>query len=223
MFARSFVLGHSKNISPATLGGEDIDNLFPSLSLMATLNMKDVADRFSSEWPDVTPPFPTTGYMRFYYDMANQPWGSEPFDRDGVKVVWSEQRPNVRGGRSLALTPVVSQPSSERMDDPLDDDRYDDYLNALEDLQNPSGLRHQLFGYPVPVQSDDFEQSCVAMAKFAYSLDSAPEEWILLLQLDSDDDMGWMFGDTGTIYYFIRKDDLKNDDFSKVWISLQCC
>ena len=222
MFARSFSISHAQGLSSLMLGGADLDNRFPSLALMATVNLHDVSNLFSEEWPEATLPFPGSGHLLFFYDLDNQPWGSEPFDRDSVKVIHSADSPNVSGGRPAKLTPMISQPSGDRMDD-ADGERYEGYLASLEGLQNPKGVRHQLFGYPIPIQGDDFEEDCMAMTKYAYSLESAHEDWVMLLQLDSDDDMDWMFGDSGTLYFFIRKDDLKKGDFTRVWFSLQCC
>jgi uncharacterized protein YwqG len=54
-------------------------------------------------------------------------------------------------------------------------------------------------------------------------LEAGAAEWKLLLQLDTDDDTGWMWGDTGTLYYWIRESDARRGDFSNVWFSYQCC
>ena len=47
-------------------------------------------------------------------------------------------------------------------------------------------------------------------------------EWRLLLQLDSDDELGWCWGDMGTLYFWIREDDLRARRFDRVWLQLQC-
>eukprot|EP00130_Batrachochytrium_dendrobatidis_P008365 XP_006683240.1 hypothetical protein BATDEDRAFT_93002 [Batrachochytrium dendrobatidis JAM81] len=44
----------------------------------------------------------------------------------------------------------------------------------------------------------------------------------LLLQIDSDDDMNIMWGDTGVANFFISSEDLKNRDFSKVLYNWDC-
>ncbi len=41
-----------------------------------------------------------------------------------------------------------------------------------------------------------------------------------VLQVDSDYALIW--GDMGTIYFWIRKQDLAAHDFSKTWMILQC-
>ena len=52
----------------------------------------------------------------------------------------------------------------------------------------------------------------------------ASEEWTLLFQLDTVRKNGFelMFGDDGRIFYYIRKDDLKNKNFENIWLILQC-
>lgn len=49
--------------------------------------------------------------------------------------------------------------------------------------------------------------------------------WRLLLQLDivSDDDFELMFGDGGRLYFYIRKEDLQERKFDKIWLISQCC
>lgn len=48
-------------------------------------------------------------------------------------------------------------------------------------------------------------------------------DWTLLLQLDTDEEgPGWMWGDGGRIFFWIRKQDFARADFSNVWGILQC-
>ena len=37
-----------------------------------------------------------------------------------------------------------------------------------------------------------------------------------------DDKLEIMFGDAGTIYFYIKEDDLKNCNFDNIWCILQC-
>ena len=54
--------------------------------------------------------------------------------------------------------------------------------------------------------------------------DAEDAEWLLLFQLDTDsnDHIDIMWGDVGIANFFIRLEDLKNLDFSKVWYNWDC-
>ncbi|WP_433089009.1 DUF1963 domain-containing protein [Dactylosporangium sp. CA-052675] len=47
-------------------------------------------------------------------------------------------------------------------------------------------------------------------------------EWRLLWQVDTDEDgLGWMWGDMGMLYFWIRDEDLAAARFDRVWVILQ--
>ncbi len=48
-------------------------------------------------------------------------------------------------------------------------------------------------------------------------------DWALLFQIDtiSNSNFELMIGDTGRLYYYIRKEDLKNKRFDKCWFMTQ--
>ena len=46
--------------------------------------------------------------------------------------------------------------------------------------------------------------------------------WRLLLQLDTDGNPGWMWGDMGRLYFWITDEDLREGVFEKCWMILQC-
>lgn len=50
-------------------------------------------------------------------------------------------------------------------------------------------------------------------------------DWQLLFQLDTveDGDFELMFGDCGRIYFYIRREDLAQRRFDRVWLIQQCC
>jgi len=54
------------------------------------------------------------------------------------------------------------------------------------------------------------------------ALESGAADWRLLLQLDSDENVNWMWGDGGRLYFWIRKQDLAASDFSHIWCVKQC-
>jgi uncharacterized protein YwqG len=54
-------------------------------------------------------------------------------------------------------------------------------------------------------------------------LEKNSDDWILLLQLDSDEKAGLLWSDVGMLYYWIRKQDLAARNFDEVWMTMQCC
>lgn len=92
---------------------------------------------------------------------------------------------------------------------------------------------HLLFGHPKLVQSDMREsevQYPFPPLNITEASDShrrpykpKPEDWQLLLQLDSDEQyMNWCWGDAGMLYFWITKDDLAEQRFDRCWMVFQC-
>lgn len=57
----------------------------------------------------------------------------------------------------------------------------------------------------------------------AAELEPGAVEWRLLLQIDSEDDAGMMWGDVGRIYYWMHRQDLANRNWEKARLCFQCC
>lgn len=85
----------------------------------------------------------------------------------------------------------------------------------------PTAPAHQIGGYPSPVQSDGMEAECENIARRSGHGGGDPADWRLLLQLDTDEDVGMMWYDVGALYFWIREQDARAGDFSKVWTILQ--
>jgi uncharacterized protein YwqG len=49
------------------------------------------------------------------------------------------------------------------------------------------------------------------------------KQFRLLFQMDTDDEVGIMWGDSGVANFFIIEEDLKNKDFSRVLYNWDCC
>ncbi|MCY1456712.1 hypothetical protein D9M71_739500 [compost metagenome] len=52
------------------------------------------------------------------------------------------------------------------------------------------------------------------------ALDAGKQDWMLLIQVDSDDDLMW--GDSGVLYLWIRVSDREVLNFSETFVALQC-
>lgn len=69
------------------------------------------------------------------------------------------------------------------------------------------------------IDCNDFEY-----LKYQDEYIDAVGDWILLFQVDtiSDSDFELMFGDCGRLYFYIRKEDLKEKKFENGWFVSQC-
>jgi uncharacterized protein YwqG len=70
------------------------------------------------------------------------------------------------------------------------------------------GMGHKVGGYPGFTQTDPRNENT---------------EYILLFQLDTDDDVAMMWGDVGIANFFIPEDNLRRGDFSRVMYNWDCC
>jgi uncharacterized protein YwqG len=145
--------------------------------------------------------------------------------------------------KDMRLVPHTSYPSYEKLVYhrsrlALTDEDFDEIteeLDALEPLDSESSQLHRVFGWAQPVQGDDMESEAQLASNGVYCGDAkgyhSPEgkrlardaaDWLLLFQLDSDDDADMMWGDAGRLYFWVRRQDVASRDFSNVWLILQC-
>jgi len=114
----------------------------------------------------------------------------------------------------------------------------EDYAALLQQLMSVSDERepvHRCGGHPQEVQGD-MRLECQLVTNGLYcgdatgyedpraaALEEGAADWQLLLQIDSDESrLGWMWGDVGRLYFWIRRQDLAAKDFDGVWVVLQC-
>jgi uncharacterized protein YwqG len=109
-------------------------------------------------------------------------------------------------------------------------------LDAYADvLPSGDGAAHRLLGHPDPLQGD-MQLECQLVPHGLYCGDASGSrdpraarlrpgaaDWRLLLQVDSQDETGMMWGDVGRLYYWIRREDLAVGDWDGTWLILQCC
>ena len=118
----------------------------------------------------------------------------------------------------------------------LDAEEDEAYTALWDELQaaEGEGLRHQLLGHPSPVQ-DEMQLECQLVTNGVYcgdpsgyedprraALERGALDWRLLLQVDSDERLGMMWGDVGLLYFWMRQTDLAARDFERAWMILQC-
>lgn len=200
--------------------------------------------------PDPTGLLPERGTLLFFYDAKTLPWGFDPADEGGARVLYSEAEarvltrtpfpedlpPEARyAARTLEARPVVTLPTDgERAGLELEED--EDWERYAELESGITGLdpQHRVLGWPAELQNP-MELECQLVSNGIYCGNSegyrseaaqqlAPgaDEWILLCQLDSDEAQGWMWGDLGRLYFWIKRGHLRARRFDRVWTVLQC-
>ncbi len=115
----------------------------------------------------------------------------------------------------------------------------EEFDRAIETLSGKdTKLHHQLLGWPVIIQNNmTFECELVSRGYYmgntlkdipkeavASAEQNSLSEWILLFELDSDKfgDYCLDFGDCGSIYFYIRREDLHARRFERAWLISQC-
>lgn len=216
------------------------------LAFLGQVALADVAGLAGAE------ALPADGLLSFFYDAEQGTWGFDPQDRGSWRVLYSpagvplRPRPTPAAVPSdaryrptgLTPSPILSLPA---WDEPpiarleMTDDEGDRYMDLLAGDDDASGGRHQLLGWPEPIQSGEMDAECQMVAgglnlggpegyrdPRAEPLKAGASQWRLLLQLDSDEDAGMMWGDSGRLYFWIREADLAARNFDDVWMILQC-
>ena len=208
------------------------------LEFLASIDLEEVAAT------GVVPWLPDTGRLLFFYDIDEQPWGFDPDDRGSWAVIHVTDSPHdsLDQREALPKLPVRfekfdSVPSWERASSlgmemsETDGNVFYDGLYELDEDQE----EHQISGFPNVMQGDGMElESQLASnginvgdatgyeSAEARQLESGADDWRLLLQISSDDDLDVMFGDCGLIYFWVKEQDAIRGDFSNVWLILQC-
>ena len=113
---------------------------------------------------------------------------------------------------------------------------YDAYREWCEKRKNAGGsTNHHLLGHPQVLQNPmELECQLASQGIFCGSpegfqsgrgqaLAGGARDWRLLLQIDSDDEgPGWMWGDSGRLYYWVKRQDRASLQFQDAWLLLQC-
>lgn len=91
------------------------------------------------------------------------------------------------------------------------DEDYDEYDQIMEEhYEIASGQGSKLGGYPFFTQEDP------------RAYEEYTEYDTLLLQIDTEEDLGIMWGDAGVANFFIAKENVTKRDFSKVLYNWDC-
>jgi uncharacterized protein YwqG len=197
--------------------------------------------------PAGLPSLPAETLLAFFYAADGQEaWGFDPDDAQFWRVIPVElaaaqpvETPDgaqAFASHRLAPEPAVTIPHYW---EPRIEALWSADMAALRRLYqelepDDAAPYHRLFGWPDLVQNP-MQLECQLAANGinvggpagyrdprVAGLAAGAAEWLLLLQVDTDHDIGWMWGDVGTIYYWIRSADLRAGRFDRVWMIFQC-
>lgn len=141
---------------------------------------------------------------------------------------------------SIAPEPTVTLPTPGSRAFPshlLNREGFAAWSEAFVDLAYELGWadRTVLGGHPCQIQND-MSLECEIVAVGGASTGSGEAhgdprmaewerragEWVHLLQIASEERAGLMWGDSGCLYYWMKKDDLEAGRFERGWLILQC-
>ncbi len=197
------------------------------LSFVAQINLNEIAPF------DLKSQLPKSGTLSFFYFMADEltmPWGEVEqaggwrvfhFDESLTRAEVPEKARIEHGLLTATITPhaVWSAPkhpyyiNGEQWND-WPDEATNAWFKMNETFE--AGAQHLMLGYPHDIQDD-------ARGEAANRLDRGDfNDWQLLLQMDTDDTINWMWGDTGALYYLMHRDDLAAREWDKCWLIGQC-
>lgn len=128
---------------------------------------------------------------------------------------------------------ALQLPLTEEQEDAFAEWWFDEAQNDASN-DGEDACCHRIGGWPTPVQGD-MQTECALVAAGQYcgngqayqdpALQAVREtagQWLLLLQLGTDEKLGMNWGDNGQLYLWIRRDDLRARRFDKAWLVLQC-
>ncbi len=212
-----------------------------SLTLLATLYLAEIP--FLHDW------LPRDGVLLFFYDFESVPWGDDVFEAEGWRVLWtadtvagdatvSERPENLKEGfvmkaRPLSFEEGVTLPfedhplfeevglSDELMEE-LEESAEDDescghiggYSGAAEGALYAFRCRQQIMG----------ENPMLAYEANLEEIQEAEKEMCLLFEYEmeerEEDEAPEIFG-SRNLSFWAFKADVKQQDFSKVWLRLE--
>jgi uncharacterized protein YwqG len=212
-----------------------------AMSFVAQVRLADLAS-----YPAAAS-LPPTGWLSFFYDARQETFGADPADRGGWRVFYFaaatrlERRaappalPNASRFKTSAVefAPELTLPSDLKLYAPgrrltsREQDVYGDFL--FQHMTDRSTPQHRLLGHADAIQ-DDMRLGCQLASHGvgnlrdprAAALVPGADAWQLLFQADSDDKIGFRWGTSGMIYYWMPVSALAAKDFDAAWLMLQC-
>jgi len=182
---------------------------------------------------------PKEGTLYFFYESSPESLGNGIEERESWRVIYSkeatrelEQREFPRDlvyenrfGESLMRIeesdsfPPWDSTLVERAN--LSDAELDTYIALCYEISGDMEVS-KLLGFPDQIQGEMEEECDMMESGLKTELNSVNPDWVLLFQLDSVESSNMMWGDVGRLYFWIKKEDLMNQNFDDVLMIMQC-
>ena len=212
-----------------------------SQSFIAQIHLEDL-------YPyDTNHLLPQSGLLWFFYDAKQETYGDNPADSGGWRVLFSDDTHlqhtpapatlppssrfktcsiNFSSEITLSQFPQLDIPNFDWK--PEEQKKYEALLSTFPNPTEHAAIQDQLLGFPNTLQ-DDMRLQCQLISNgvtdpndpLANALSQGAKDWQLLLQVDSDENAGMRWGDSGMLYYWIKASDLQARTFNATWLVLQ--
>jgi len=154
---------------------------------------------------------------------ANDRFGQyKLFLRKNIRFKLAKPRPSP--GRSEVKALALNEAEMKRYEELFEnqegfDDRYDSYLGGYpQAIQNDAmELACQLLTHGQPLDIPHPYDTCEAQA-----LALGASEWRLLMQIASNEKLGFEWYDRGNMFVWMREEDARAARFKKAWVITQC-
>jgi hypothetical protein len=186
---------------------------------------------------------PTSGILNVFYDTSGPDWSLSRDGQQHWRLLYETGAVELAAAPSEAAPSVPLQATTWHTDDEQPKHRLAGEPNWIQVDQRPwlhfasgqyrnddvvlDALARAGLGRDALMTSDH-----QALLRAARALDAAAippaifkpgvEQWRLLLQIDSDEALGFCWGDVGALYVLIPKKSLAARAFSDAWICMQC-
>lgn len=190
------------------------------------------------------PDLPSEGRLLLFYDLDELPWGSRPGDIAGARLIFDTSPVSAltRQAPPDSLDDTQIEPLHCKFEPTFAPENANpEYFEKLEGKNIVAMMRwrdglgalstHRVGGCPTEIQGDMAAQ-CVLVSNgidvenrtvHAKAMDQAREreDWVFLFQIASDEDNDMMWADSGMLYLWIHRDDLRARRFEMARLILQ--
>lgn len=192
---------------------------------------------------------PPHGMLWFFYDASQQTFGDSPADSGGWRVLFMDgdlsklqqisapaQLPTESRFRACSIKfaseiTLTQQPALEIPHlnwSETEQKQYETLLSTFPSTDDHAKVHNRLLGFPDTIQ-DDMRVQCQLVSNGvtapddprAAALTKGAMDWQLLLQIDSDEQAGMRWGNSGMLYYWLKRADLQARHFERAWLVLQ--